>query len=1408
MSIDRPSLSKAKERAGVIWQSSAGAYRLANKVTHHALGMLLMGLLVAYFVFCGIFLVLRYGVLPNIDRYKPQVEQIAGNAVGRRVSIGTIHASWHGLRPKLLLNNVVVHSREGDSALSLPRVSATLSWWSVPVASLRLYSLEISRPDMDIDRDKEGNLYVAGILIDSNADGDGKGLDWILSQRELVIRDGWVRWNDAKRGSPPLVLGEVNFVMRNHWLEHRFALSATPPAELAAPIDIRADFSHPPFADRISDVSQWTGTLYADWRNSDLAAWKTYFDYPIEVNRGRGAVRAWLNFDRAAVADFTADLTLSDVSTRLRQDLQQLNLASLNGRISASERAVGRGKNKLLSFGSQGHAIVLSDFSLETSDGLKLAPTTISEIHTAASPERPEQTEIHATSLDLHTLSNFVRHLPLPDSQRQMLTDLAPRGMLKDFSARWQGSYPDITAYSVKGKFSGLAMKAQVPRPAKPKTGRQPAQPAVPGVPGFENLTGQVDANERGGVLELASTDMKVNLPGYFPDPALFFERLNMDARWNIQNADQLEFRINKMDFMQEGIAGSISGRYAMRIGGPSAKSLGMLDMNAKIDSIDFKKIGRYLPAQTPQEVRAWLTGALLDGKARDVALTLKGDMADFPFRAERPADKPKGVFSVTGKIENGKLNYAAGEVGKDGKGPLWPVIDVIDGSFAVDRARLEIKGSKARTQSVVLSDVIAVIPDLMAEDQMLNITGNAVGPLQDFLRFTINSPVGGWIGHFTDEIKASGNAKLQLKLQLPLAHLTDAKVQGTLQFAGNDVILQNYLPPILHTVGELKFHEQGFEISGIKGGFLGGALAISGGTQRDGTIAVKADGSLSVEGLRRHYPAPAMERVLQRVKGNTRYTALISIKKQRPEIIVESSLQGMALDFPSPLNKTANENLPLKVELTDLPSDDPLIMRDEIKLALGSAISARYLRQKSIEKNASWQVVRGGIGVHAPPPIPDNGLVANVSLRSLNLDAWRNSVASILGNERGSAGGDNVRENGAGEALNMAQYIDPQILAARATEVHVMGKKLDNVVIGASHQKGVWQANIDSDQASGYLTWNESPSGRGLGRVTARLASLIIPPSGASEVSDLLGAKNETAQIPALDIVAENFELMGKKFGHLELSANNASGAKGREWRINKLNITNPDASFKAAGKWSIANGESVSTLTYALDVADAGKLLERFGFKNVLRAGKGKLDGEVSWKGLPFSLDIPSLSGQLHIDMGAGQFLKVEPGAAKLLAVLSLQSLPRRLALDFRDVFSEGFAFDRVVGTASISQGVMKTDNIKMRSVSAVVLMDGSADIAKETQNLHVVVIPEINVGTASVVYGLVNPVIGIGSFLAQLFLRDPLMQAFTMEYEVSGPWKDPAVRKLDRRAAIPSTAPPVAPTAPQSGLSTPAS
>ena len=1382
-------------KLAICWRAGIATYKHINLVTHHLLGALLTLLVVAYFLFCGLFLGLRYVVLPNVGYYKAEVEHIVSKTVGNPITIGAIQASWHGLQPRLVLDNVVVHDKEGQSALTLPQVAATISWRSALVGGVRLASLEINKPDLQVERDAQGNLFVAGILVNSKQENDGAGAEWLLAQRKIVIRDGQVRWRDELRKAPELILTNIDLVLQNRWRRHQLSARATPPASFAAPLDLRANFVHPVFAEKTADFKRWTGTLYANLHDADVTAWKPYFDYPFEISQGKGAVQAWLDLDHAKVTNFTADLELNDLAMQLRPDLQPLALANVSGRVSAHEEIGPEPQDGTPTFGANGHAVTLTDFSLKTADGLSLPRTSISESYVPAQGKQAEKYSLQAKLLDLQTIASFVQRLPLSAAQIKMIDDFAPRGQLRDFSAQWQGAYPAIAAYSAKGSFEGLTINAQAPRAAQPKTASQPAQAAVPGIPGVDNLTGSINASQDGGSLALKSEKAQLDLPGFFGTPLQVFDKLDMQAHWNFQQNNVL-LQIDSMSFVQDGLIGSLSGSHLLPLQDRHGAALGVIDMTGSISEFDVKKIGNYLPLHTPEHLRDWLVGGLKDGKAKDVTIRLKGDLADFPFRTDpaNPKANPKaqGEFSIAGKIENGTLEYDPGHFGQDGKQPLWPLLEKIDGTIALDRTRLQIKAASAQTSGVTVSDVTATIPDLSSHDEMLLIDGSAAGALQNFVQFTKNSPVQHWIGGFTDESQAKGNARLELNLQLPLAHVIDSKVTGVLQFQNNDVILQKAIPPIANATGQLEFNEKGFNLNGIKGNMLGGPAQVSGGTQADHQTLVKVEGSAAIDGLRAMYPAAAMQKLLSHASGSSRYTANIAIRDHHTELVVESSLQGMGLDFPEPLRKSASEAMPLKFEWLGVASDDAAMLRDELKLALGSAIVARYQRQKPLNntnspnKAVDWKILRGGIGINAPVPEPDSGVAVNMNAKTLNIDAW-NSLTGALNDQATAKAGEESALSG------LAQYAEPNLVSVRANQLILLGKTLDNVVLGASYQKNAWQVNVDSRQASGYVTWNASPSGRGLGKVTARLSSLIIPQGGESDVGEVLEGKGSSTQIPGLDIIAEDFQLLGKKLGRLELTANNVRANVGNEWRIHKLSIKNPDAELKADGKWTTVNGDNTTSLTYAMDITDAGKLLDRFGFAHVLRAAKGRMDGEVSWKGLPFTMDIPSLSGQVNLDMASGQFLKVDPGVAKLLGVLSLQSLPRRLTLDFRDIFSEGFAFDSVVGTASIAQGKARTDNFKMRGVSATVLIDGVADIAHETQDLHVAVLPEINAGTASVALLAINPVIGIGTFLAQLFLRDPLMRAFTFEYNISGAWTDPVVTKLDHKTEAPAATTP---------------
>ncbi|MFZ6744052.1 YhdP family protein [Undibacterium sp. JH2W] len=1368
--------SDEDKKPGHFWRLCHFTWRTCDKSLRFTVKLILS----LYFLFCILVLILRYAVLPNVDRYKPDIEQTISKSLGRQLKIAHLHASWQGLKPQLMLENVVLYDKQGGHALVLPEVSATMSWWTLAVAELRFERIVINKPSLDIQREVDGKFYIGGFYIDPSAEGKGQGLDWVLAQHEILIRNGSLRWTDKTRKAAELSMPDVSFLLQNQWRHHRFALKATPDASLSAPLDIRGDFQHPVFAKKISDFSLWTGDLYTDLHRTDLAALKTYIDYPADVKKAYGSVRAWLHLDKGRLADLTADLSLADVRGKFRADLPELDMALVSGRLIASETQTAKQKFLAAFMGQAGHSISLINFSMRNREGQQLPATTIKETFTPGEKGQPEKVELYAKTLDLQTLANFAEHLPLPADQRQMMIDFAPKGQLREFTAKWQGTYPDVSSYSVKGQFIDLSMQAQPAQLARAKTAQLPAKAAVPAIPGFENLSGSLEANDKGGSFILDSKDLSLRLPSYFVDPLMPFSRLNMHAQWQFVEQDKLIFQIHKMDAQQEGMHAVLSGKHIMSMRHGADAQPGEVDLTGSISGFDLKQLDRYIPAVAEEHLRHWLLNSILEGKADDVSVRIRGDLAHFPFNGTDGKKAHKGEFLIKGNLSGAKLDFTAGALNEEGK-PVWPVIEDIKGGFVFDKARMEITGDTARTLGVDLKKVKAIIPDLSHHGAILSIDGAVSGSLQNMLAYVSASPVSGWLGHFLKEAKTSAPAALQLKLQLPLQHLIESKVLGVLQFANNDVVLQPGIPQVTGLNGKLEFNETGVNLGTLKGTALGGTVQISGGSQKDNSVKVRLDGNVTAEGIRKIMPASMADKLADRISGSSRYSASIHVKKRQPEIIIDATLAGVALNFPVPLKKSAAEIMPLHFELLPQAGLDAQTWRDEIRVSLGNAINARYFRQK--QGTAAWQVLRGGIGVNAPAPEPDSGLNANIELKSLNIDEWRRlmSPATTIQQANVSTGERDTAE------LDLSPYLEPTTMAARTPELRIMGKQLDNVVVGVSRQNKVWQANIHSNQAAGYLTWSEGTGGQGVANVTARLSNLIIPQSAAAEVSELLEGKNTTTQMPGLDIVAENFELLNKKLGHLELQAVNQVSSQGgaREWQINRLMLKNPDADFNAYGKWISQGGAGRTQLNYVLDVANSGKLLDRLGFADVLRGGKGKLEGEVHWNGLPFAMDMPSMNGQIKMVLSSGQFLKVDPGAAKLLGVLSLQSLPRRLTLDFRDVFSEGFAFDSIAGIAQIEQGVAKTDNLKMLGVNATVLLQGNADIVHEAQDLHVTVIPIVNVGTASVLYGLaVNPVIGLGTFLAQLFLKEPLSKAFTFEYKVSGSWKEPTVTKIEGR------------------------
>jgi len=523
------------------------------------------------------------------------------------------------------------------------------------------------------------------------------------------------------------------------------------------------------------------------------------------------------------------------------------------------------------------------------------------------------------------------------------------------------------------------------------------------------------------------------------------------------------------------------------------------------------------------------------------------------------------------------------------------------------------------------------------------------------------------------------------------------------------------------------------------------------------------------------------------RANGSTSYNASVGLRKGQPEILVQSDLKGMALTFPAPMNKPAAATWPLRLE-TQLTNESlapkSKVMQDQIKLSVARVLSLNFVRDVSASQT---RVLRGaialGVATSEATPSRDVGVSLSLQQPNVDLDAWNEVMTQFSAASAAKSKPRSTKTNLVGQELEAtgAQDYLPSLLTVRADQVKLADRVINRVVVGGVRMGELWRLNIAADELNGTAEVRPATTTQPA-QLYARLSFLNIPPSLVPDVERMLS--DEPTSIPALDVVVNDLTLRGKKLGRLEMDAVNRTVANaGREWRLNKLNLTAPDGSLSATGSWA-ADGPRLrrTRLDFVMDIKDSGQLLTRLGTPNAIRNGHGKLQGKVSWQGSPITLDYPSMSGQMNLMIEKGQFLKSEPGAARLLGVLSLQALPRRLMLDFSDVFGEGFAFDFVRGDVRIEQGVATTNNFQMKGVSAGAAIEGSADIAKETQNLKVVVVPEINTSAATLYMAAINPLVGLTTYLSQLILSKPLTKAGTSVFLIDGSWSNPRVTKTE--------------------------
>ena len=1322
----------------------------------------------------GLLLGLAWGVLhlwivPRIAEYRPALERLAQQTMGVPVRIGALSAQSTGWAPSFELRQIELLDAQGRPGLKLPRVVVAISVHSV--LRLRLEQLVLDNPELDIRLKANGQWQIAGLELPSSAKGDSAGADWLFSQNEVVVRGGTLRWTNERAHLPlkaierampsvkplnvepeTLSLREVDLVLRNSSRYHDIRLDATPPASWGSRFVSMGRFKRGLLSTHAAQFSDWSGQMYAYFPQVDVSQLRQHVQMGADIASGQGSLRLWSDFEKGQWTGGAVDTDLHNVNIRMDAEHAPLAFDSIAGRLSAQTRP-------------QQLDVAVRDLSFVSAEGLRWpgGNLRLSYTHEQVQARKPAQGQLQADHLDLQALRDVSLRLPLPPDLQQHLQSTPITGQIEALTLNWTGRWNQPQSYEVQAQLDKLNLPAKAPHG-----------------PGLAGAKVQLKMSATGGDVQVDMGEGgAITLPGLLEEDTVPVQQLHAKARWQrkegVWDVPQWSLQLSNAD-----LQGQAQGAWHGTAQGP-----GVLDLQGTVSRANAARIYRYLPNTLSTSVRQYVREAVVKGRYSDVQIKIKGPLDRMPF-----ANPKDGEFRFAGRLGDVEFDYVPNTLMPRGSLP-WPRLQGLNGLLVFDRLGMKLSDASARAgdakNGLSLSAIQAQIPN-MAEQATLEVSAENKGPAAQVLGLVQKSPLDKLLGSALRDAQATGTVQTRFKLNVPLLAPQNTKVQGAVVLGGNDLRLIPALPIFEKTQGTVQFTESGFSLSGVQARLLGGPLRVEGGMRphtnaNEPTIQLRAQGEVSAEGLSKAREFQPLDILAKQMSGSTAYTASLAWRQGQPELLIQSQLEGLGLKLPAPLIKSASTALPLSIRSRVQGTGGQL--QDTLQVELGRIAAVHYVRELT---GHVPRVLRGSMALGGGnlPPMPDAGVSAIVTLDQFSVDDWQTLWnASKTG------------EVSTSDPATLLSYL-PTRMGLQANTLTAEGRTLHQVVAGGTREGLSWRANVDARELSGQVSFRPS-GGDQPGLLFARLARLNLPPSTAADVESLLDTA--PSNLPALDIVIEALELRDKKLGRVEIEAVNSELQKNqskpsREWQLSKFNIITPEAALRSTGRWLTASPSGVrkTEMNFRMTVQDAGGLLTRLGTPGALRGGSGQLDGSIGWNGSPLALHYPSMTGQFDVKMGRGQFLKADAGAAKLLGVLSLQALPRRFLLDFRDVFYEGFAFDSVAGHVSIDRGIATTRNLQIKGVNALVQLEGSANIAQETQQLRAVILPELDTGTAALVAGIaVNPLVGLSTFLAQLFLQTSVSQANTQEFIIDGNWTAPRVTHVQHDA---SKSPPTTP------------
>lgn len=465
----------------------------------------------------------------------------------------------------------------------------------------------------------------------------------------------------------------------------------------------------------------------------------------------------------------------------------------------------------------------------------------------------------------------------------------------------------------------------------------------------------------------------------------------------------------------------------------------------------------------------------------------------------------------------------------------------------------------------------------------------------------------------------------------------------------------------------------------------------------------------------------------------------------------VRSNLQGLDIQLPPPFNKKATASSPLELTIDFNPHQGFLLKTQWAKL-LGTHLWFAL-------KNGLVHLQKGEIRVgstHASAQV-DHGVQMLGHLDNFDDRQWQ-SISEIAFQQTSDA-----------SLWSNIDFVD--LLVDKA---HWFGQNMAKVNVKARRSQDIWNVQLKERLVRADLQWNARKNA-----VDLHINRLQIPQVRAQR-SSLYWPRLSPKNFPAVNLNIDHLFSKTTDLGHLQLRGS----PQKKHWLLKDLKLDSREYQVRAEGKWQERRGKQESTVDIGLTTNKLSAILKRFGYPDLMQAKQGYISFKGKWPGAIYDPKVENITGDLAFTFKNGVISELSKqteekiGLGKMLSIFSLQTIPRRLRLDFSDLSNSGYSFDKMEANFHLAHGVLSTRDASVNGPVAHASMKGSLNIKNKQCDLKLQVSPHITASLPVVATIAGGPIAGVAAWIVNKIISREMEKVTSYTYLVKGSWAQPEI------------------------------